>query len=88
MNENYFKSSDFYYTVFLGEYWIASRYVNMNIGVNFGIFQCSNGYYLWGNNNLFGSMAHTMGYPLRPVVTLKAGTRLTLGDGQSYQIIG
>lgn len=95
MAENYFKNSDFYFVVCNGNYWIASRFVNNSYSsvIRFGISSFNNGYYIDRSNALFTSHAtsRSFGLPLRIVVSLKPGTRLSSGDGQSsdtpYQIV-
>ena len=88
MNSSYYKNSTFYNLVHSGStYWLASRIVSTSSSyANFGLrYVYNSGFYAC---DLFGSFNHAYygSYRLRPVVSLNANIKVTLGDDGVYEI--
>lgn len=84
MSSGYYKNSTFYSMVHSGStYWLASRFVSTSSSTaGFGLRYVSRvkllGYTLFTSNYGF---ANSIGYRLRPLVSLSSNIRLSSGDG-------
>ena len=98
--ESYYDSSEFYKLIFglssSNAYWLASRYAYCFTGFNEAAFglRTVTGAFVEGFRNsdyrLFDSRnrTHSLGYPVRPIVTLGSDVRLQQLEGSSeWQIV-